>query len=108
MSALRPKPADKAAGMKSAYERALERLEAEGIERPDPDALTDEAKAAIAEARRVTEARLAELEILHADKMAKLDDPIARAEQEEFRRLERGRIEREGEEKIARLRRSPA
>ena len=62
MSALRPKPADKAAGMKSAYERALERLEAEGIERPDPDALTDEAKAAIAEARRVTEARLAELE----------------------------------------------
>ncbi|KAB2959388.1 MAG: hypothetical protein F9K16_12495 [Thermoanaerobaculia bacterium] len=101
-------PTDKAAGMKTAYERALERLEAQGIERPDLDALSEAAREAIAEARKVTEARLAELEILHADKMAHLADPLARAEQEEFRRREREQIERDGEAKIARLRRGEA
>jgi hypothetical protein len=95
---------DKSKGLKSAYERALERLEADGIEPPREGALSEATKQAIAEARRVTEAKLAELDILHHDRMAKLDDPTQRAEQEEFYGLEKARLLAEGEEKVARLR----
>ncbi len=57
---------------KSAYELAMERLrqkdrEAGVEERP----LTDEQKAAIAEARQVYQARIAEHEILHRDALGK-------------------------------------
>jgi hypothetical protein len=96
---------DKAAGMKSAYELALERLESQGIERPNDEAVTAETKQALAEARRLTEAKLAELDILHRDKMAKLADPDRRSEQEEFFRRERERIVGEGEARIEALRR---
>jgi hypothetical protein len=96
--------ADKSKGMKSAYELALERLEAQGIERPRDEALSEEAKRAIAEARKLTEAKLAELEILHRDKLRKLEDPAQRAEQEEFFRLEKARITAEGDARVARLR----
>jgi len=95
---------DKPDRIKSAYELALERLEAQGIERPRQEALTDETRHLIAEARRVTEARLAELEILHHDRMKKLEDPAQRDEQEEFFRLEKDRILREGDQRVARLR----
>jgi hypothetical protein len=95
---------DKAKGMKSAYELALERLEAQGIERPREEALSDETKREIAEARRQTEAKLAELEILHRDKLRKLDDATKLAEQDEFYRLEKDRIERDGEARVAKLR----
>lgn len=95
---------DKAKGMKSAYELALERLEAQGIERPREEALSDETKHAIAEARRVTESKLAELEILHRDKLAKLGDPAKLAEQEEFYRLEKERLTADGEARVAKLR----
>src|SRR6185295_1728489 len=59
-------------GPKSAYELAMERLrqkDKEGgvVERP----LTDEQKAAIAEARRVYDAKVAEREILHRDALRK-------------------------------------
>ncbi|HSM12537.1 MAG TPA: hypothetical protein VLA66_00570 [Thermoanaerobaculia bacterium] len=97
-------PADKSKGMKSAYELALERLEAEGIERPRDGALSEDTKQEIAEARRVTEAKLAELEILHRDRMRKLEDPVARAEQEEFFRRERERLTAEGEARVEKLR----
>lgn len=90
--------------MKSAYELALERLEAQGIERPREEALSEATKQAIADARRLAEAKLAELEILHRDKLAKLADPVKRAEQEEFYRLERNRIGREAEAKVEKLR----
>jgi hypothetical protein len=96
---------DKSRGMKSAYELALERMEAMGVERPNQEALSDETKAAIADARRFTEAKLAELEILHRDKMAKLDDATKLAEQDEFYRLEKERLTADGEAKVARLRR---
>ena len=73
---------------KTAYELAMERLrqkDKEGgiIERP----LTDEQKKAIAEARRVYEAKVAEREILHRDalrqaksheEIQKLNDELAR------------------------------
>jgi hypothetical protein len=90
--------------MKSAYELALERMEREGIERPREEALSEATKRAIAEARKVTESKLAELEILHRDKLAKLDDWNQRAEQEEHYRRERERLTADGEAKVAKLR----
>ena len=59
-------------GPKSAFELAMERLrqkDKEGgvVERP----LTDAQKAAIAEARRVHDAKVAEREILHRDALRK-------------------------------------
>jgi hypothetical protein len=96
---------DRASGMKSAYELALERMEALGVERPSETALSDATKQAIAEARKVTEAKLAELEILHRDKLAKTEEYTKRQEQEEYFRMERERITAEGEAKVERLRR---
>lgn len=95
---------DKSRGMKSAYELALERLDAQGIERPREERLSDETKRAIAEARKATEAKLAELDILHRDKMQRLDDPAKREEQEEYYRLEQERIRAEGEARVGELR----
>jgi hypothetical protein len=95
---------DKSRGIKSAYELALERLDAQGIERPREAMLSGETKLAIAEARRFTEAKLAELEILHRDKMKRLEDPAKREEQEEFYRLEKARLAAEGEAAVERLR----
>ena len=95
---------DKAKGMKSAYELALERLESQGIERPSGTALTDEQKRAIAESRNLTESKLAELEILHRDQMTKLTDPVKRMEQEEFYERERESLTTDGEAKVDRIR----
>jgi len=94
---------DKAKGMKSAYELALERMEAQGIDRPSATALSDETKQAIADARALTVAKIAELEILHRDQMAKLTDPMKRAEQEEFYRRERESLTRDGDAKVDRI-----
>ena len=95
---------DKSRGMKSAYELALERLDAQGIERPREERLSEETKRAIAEARKLTESKLAELDILHRDKMKRLEDPTQRGEQEEYYRLEKERLGREGETAVERLR----
>src|SRR6185295_17604799 len=56
---------DKAPKMKSSYELALERLAGQGIEPPREEALSPEVRQRVAEARQKTEAKLAELEILH-------------------------------------------
>jgi hypothetical protein len=98
------KPSDKAAGMKSAYELALERLERQGIERPREESLTDEVRAAVAQARQQAEAKLAEIEILHRDRLKGIYDPAKRDEEEETYRLERRRIETERDRKIDKLR----
>jgi len=95
---------DRTSGMKSAYELALERLAAQGIEAPRAQRLSESAKQAIAEARRATESKLAELEILHRAELAKLGDPAARAEQEARYRRDRERAEADGERAVARLR----
>lgn len=84
---------DKAAGVKSAYEVALERLAAQGIEGPREQALSADVKAEIAEVRRRADAKLAELEVLHHDRLRKLHDPVARQEEEEDYLRERRRIE---------------
>lgn len=91
--------------MKSSYELALERLEKEGIAKPSETALTDEDRGKIAEARRHTEAKIAELEILHRDAARKLRDPesLLRADEEYAR--ERRRLEDAGDAKVAKLRR---
>ena len=95
---------DKAKGMKSAYELALERLESQGIDRPSETALTDDQKRAIAESRNLTESKLAELEILHRDKLKRIDDLVKVGEQEEFYRLEKERLTADGEKRVARIR----
>ena len=77
---------------KSALELAMERLK-----KKDADAgvvehkLTDEQKAAIAVARSLHEARVAELQILHRSKQLSAVDPqeIEKIEQEYRRDLER-------------------
>jgi hypothetical protein len=99
----KPKPAP-APAIKSAYELALERLEREGIERPREDSLSDDARRQVAEIRQQAEAGLAQLEILHRDRLRTLGDPAARqAEQEDYVR-ERRRIEDDRERKVARVR----
>jgi hypothetical protein len=95
---------DKASGMKSAYELALERLEKQGIERPREEGLSGEMKEQVAEIRRQTEAKLAELEILHRDSLRKSMDPAKRQEAEEDYVRERRRLEEDRDRKIAKLR----
>lgn len=95
---------DKASGMKSAYELALERLEKQGIERPREETFGDDLREKIAEARRKAEAKLAELEILHNNRLKTIHDPAKRQEEEEDYVRERRRIEDERERKVAELR----
>jgi hypothetical protein len=90
---------------KSAYELAMERLrqkDKEGgiVERP----LTAEQKTAIAEARRVYEAKVAEREILHRDALshAKSMEELQKLN-EEFAR-DRDRYGRDRDRKIAEIR----
>ena len=90
---------------KSAYELAMERLRKkdheEGVqERP----LTDDQRAAIAEARRVAEARLAEREILHQAALRRTADPEAAATLEEEHHRDRERIATDRDRKIREIR----
>ena len=86
---------------KSAYELAMERLRKQdrdaGIEER---AVTDEQKAAIAEVRRVYEAKLAEREILHRANLRKAADPAAFEVLEEEYRRDRERLASERDRKI--------
>ena len=91
---------------KSAYELAMERLRKkdreEGVEER---ALTPAQRDAIAEARRVAEAKLAEREILHSSKMRGVLEPEARDTLEEEYRRDRERIVSERDRKIDEFRR---
>jgi hypothetical protein len=95
---------DKTTGMKSAYELALERMEKQGIERPREETFSDEARELIAEARRKAEASLAELEILHKNRLKTIYDPAKRQEEEEEYLRDRRRIEDQRERKVEELR----
>jgi hypothetical protein len=94
---------DKASGMKSAYELALERMEKQGIERPREE-FGDELREKIADTRRKAEAKLAELEILHKSSLKTVYDPAKRQEAEEEYRRERRRLEDERDRKVEELR----
>ena len=91
---------------KSAYEIAMARLRKQdrddGVsERSVPDAQ----KAAIAEVRRVYEAKLAEREILHQSKMKRAPDDGAVAVLEEEYRRDRDHVLAERDRKIEEARR---
>jgi hypothetical protein len=93
---------------KSAFELAMERLRQkdaeEGIERKP---LTDAQKTAIAEVRVFYEAKLAELDVLHKDKLLTTFDPAERAARDEEYRRDRERLTSERESKIEKLRQGP-
>jgi hypothetical protein len=95
---------DKGGRMKSAYELALERLEKQGIERPREESLSDETRDKMAEVRRQAEAKLAELEILHKNRLKGQYDPAKRDEEEQDYVRERRRIEEDRDRKIEKLR----
>jgi hypothetical protein len=95
-------------GPKSAYELAMERLrqrDKEGgiVERP----LSEEQKAAIAEARRVYEAKVAEREILHRDALRKATSHEEVAKLNEELARDRDRFLRDRDRKVAEIRESP-
>jgi len=92
-------------GVKSAYELAMERFKRQdkeaGLERKP---LTDQQKAAIAEIRNFYEAKLAEADLLHQDKMLTTLDPAERAARDEEYRRDRERLSTERDAKIAKAR----
>ena len=90
---------------KSAFELAMERLRRQDrdegvVERP----LSDEQKAAIAEARKVYEAKVAEREILHRDALrkARSHEEIAKLDAELAQ--DRDRLARDRDRKLAEIR----
>ena len=91
--------------VKSAYELAMERFKKQdkeaGIERKP---LTDQQKAAIAEIRNFYEAKLAEADLLHQDKMLTTLDPAERTARDEEYRRDRERLSSERDAKIAKAR----
>lgn len=90
--------------MKSAYERALERLDEEGIERPREEGLAREVRDEIADIRSRAEASLAKLEILLRDRLRTLHDPVERAEAQREYAIDRQRLEEQRDHKIEKLR----
>lgn len=95
--------------LKSAYELAMERLEAKdreaGIDQPAP--LTEEQKQTIAELRQAAKAKLAEIEIMHRKRVAAAlrADPDELGKLEEQFRVDRGRVESKLESDVARVKR---
>ena len=90
---------------KSAIEIAMERLRAKDREAGIEDKpLTDEQREAIAEVRRVYEARVAEAEILHKSKLRGIQDPGEYQELEDNYRRDRDRLTSERDTQIERIR----
>lgn len=90
---------------KSAYELAMDRLRKKDAEAGVVEhKLTDEQKAAIAEARSVYEARAAEARILHRDKLLTTYDATERQTEEDQFHRDLERFERERDAKISQIR----
>lgn len=89
--------------MKSAYEKALEQLENRGISAPRKDALSEDQRQRIEDARSRHQAKVAELEILHRKNLSA--DPAKRIEEEQNYRVELGRLAERLESDIERIRR---
>jgi hypothetical protein len=91
---------------KTSFELAMERLRKKdadaGIE---TRAVTDEQKAAIAEARSFYGAKIAELEVMHQSKLLAIVDPAEREVVEQNYRRERERLTSDRDNKIDKLRR---
>lgn len=95
--------------LKSAYELAMERLQAQDREAgiDEPTRLTDDQKETIAELRQKAKAKLAEIDIMHREQMAAAvaGDPEEIAKIEERVRVDRGRVESKLESDIALVKR---
>lgn len=90
---------------KSAFELAMERLNAEDREAGTKETtLSPKQKEAIAEARRVASSRLAEREILFRDSMKRTPDPELRAKAEAEYQIDRQRIHDDCERAIETIR----
>ncbi len=89
--------------MKSAYERALEKLESSGIGAPRQNALDEDQRRRIEDERRRYQAKLAELDILHRKNLS--SDPARRRQEEESHRAEKRRLSERLESRIERIRR---
>lgn len=90
---------------KSAYELAMERLRKKDAETGTVEQkLTDEQKAAIAEARSVYEARVAERQILHRQKQLTTVDPADIEKMNEEYRRDMDRFATDRDAKIRRIR----
>jgi hypothetical protein len=91
---------------KTAFELAMERLKAEDKEAGTAETtLTPAQKDAIAEARRVASARLAEREILFRDAMKRTFEPEERGKAEAEYQIDRQRIHEDAERAIEKIRR---
>ena len=95
---------DMASKIKSAYDLALERLEADGIDKPREEDLDPATLERISEVRNKTEAKLAELEILYRDQRASTADPVELEKIEEEYTAERRRLEEKRDSEIEKLR----
>jgi hypothetical protein len=90
---------------KSAYELAMERLRRKDDEAGvTAQALTDAQREAIAEARRVADAKVAELQIMHRTKVLTLADPVERAAAEDGLRRDIQRVRDDCDRKVERIR----
>jgi hypothetical protein len=96
---------DKASGMKSAYELALERLEEQGIEKPREGGLAPEIQQQIAEIRQRAEAEIAKLEILLQDQLKASPDPADQTIARDQYAADRRRLEERRDREIEKLRR---
>ena len=93
--------------MKSAYELAMERLRKQDAESGVVEQkLTDEQKAAIAEARSIYEARVAERQILHRQKTLTTYDPAEREVIDEQYRRDLDRFASDRDARIRTIRES--
>jgi hypothetical protein len=90
---------------KSALELVMERLRKKDVESGVEDTpLSDGQRAAIAEARSIYDARVAERRIMHQSTLAATIDPAERAQREEELRRDLGRFEHDRDSKIKRIR----
>ena len=90
---------------KSALELVMERLRKKDAEAGLPDTpLTDAQREAIAEARNIYEARVAERRILHQAAVAAIHEPAERDERDVELRRDLERLESERDSKIKRIR----
>ena len=91
---------------KSAIELAMQRLRQKDLEAGVQDRpVSEEQKSALAEIRKVYEAKFAEREILHHSKLRGLSDPEARSALEQEYQRDRDRLGGERDRKVDEIRR---
>jgi hypothetical protein len=91
---------------KTSLELAMERLRKKDADAGvETRALTDEQKAAIAEARSFYGAKIAELEVMHQSKLVSILDPAERELVEQNYRREKERLTSDRDNKVDKLRR---